>query len=165
LRKAGAEPPVPVALFKAIARHKVQDALRRRGRRPATNTAAELGRIDAADGDTPLGRGRPVPWTPAEYAGFRRKLLDRLAVLPPRQGLVVGLYLRRFEERGRPERWARLAAALSAVTGRLENPRTVKSLYRFGRARLAGLLAADYAELCEGPICGPVSPLSEEARR
>jgi DNA-directed RNA polymerase specialized sigma24 family protein len=58
LRRPGA----PLALFKAIARFKVIDALRRRQRRPAaTNAAAALERIDAAQGDAPLGRGRREP--------------------------------------------------------------------------------------------------------
>jgi DNA-directed RNA polymerase specialized sigma24 family protein len=128
-----------------IAQHKAVDSRRRRGRSPLTNAAAALSEVD--DG-CPNGRsyaGLLEHMGPAERHEFGAVLVELLAELPSRQGLVARLYILHFDEFRPRATFAALAALVSQVTGKREHPATVKSDWHAARAKLrAGLARRGY---------------------
>jgi DNA-directed RNA polymerase specialized sigma24 family protein len=124
-------------VLRAIARHKGIDALRRRGRRPNTNRGAVLSRAEDRSPDSLSGGPVWERMGLAERREFQQVLMRLVEGLPERQRLVARVYLDHFEDFGKRDTYARLAELVSAISGRSESAKAVKSLWHAGWGALA----------------------------
>jgi DNA-directed RNA polymerase specialized sigma24 family protein len=125
--------------LQCIAYRRSIDALRARGYRHRTNVDQLVSLIDesAADSAWSLLVER---MSPAERREFTEAVLGLLEELPPRQQLVARIYIEHLEDFGPRHTYQRLTELVSAVTERLENVETIKSLWHAARATLAAAL-------------------------
>jgi DNA-directed RNA polymerase specialized sigma24 family protein len=142
-RPVAAKDYLPLLL--RIAQRRGFDALRRRRRNGRTNVLEFVCFVDPRSPRPNLCSAHDGRPTPAEGRELAEILADLVAQLPPRQQQVALIYLECLDELHDHGVHQRLADALSKLTGRPENPDTIKSLWRTARLRLAvGLRRRDY---------------------
>ena len=123
----------------AIARNKGLDALRRLGYRAKTNVHDLLTCIEDDVSSRPVGSAWKQDLGESERAELRQTLLNIVEELPKRQRVVARVVLDQVEQER--ENYEQLARRVSAITGQVENPDTVKHHWLAARKSLAQKLA------------------------
>jgi len=141
VQEPGFDPECPLRMVYGIARN-IAVTMRRRklGRRVRANQEAVVNAVAADLSGTTVG----LEWRlllPEERREFQQAVEEIIACLPERQRMAAQAFAETYEELRERDKYRLLAAAMSAISGKMEDVATVKSAWRFARETIQEKLA------------------------
>ncbi len=141
IQKSDFDPDRPMRIVYRIARNIAVSMRRRKMRCPVNiNQDAVVNAIASDLVNTTTG----LEWrllSPEERREFQQAVEEIIGKLPPRQRLAAQAFAETYEELREKDMYRPLAAAMSAISGKMEDVATAKSAWRFAREKIQEELA------------------------